>query len=102
MLNKLKAMYYLSEPARSTRFNLANRRLDVASFSHLLSITHVKTLCERLLSLFMLVAATFLLEEPYCNKSRFNKQHMNEHKKDRQIVREIAEPNQMRYGIKGW
>lgn len=59
-------MYYLSEPARSTRFSLENRRLDIASFSHLLSITHVKTLCERLLSLFMLVAATFLFEEPYC------------------------------------
>lgn len=59
-------MHYLSEPARSTRFSLENRRLDMASFSHLLSITQVKTLCERLLSLFMLVEATFLFEEPYC------------------------------------
>jgi hypothetical protein len=30
-----------------------------------LSMIHVKTLCERLLSLFMLVAATFLLAAPY-------------------------------------
>lgn len=58
-------MSCLSEPARSTRFNLANRRLVVESFSHLLSITQVNTLCERLLSLFIFVAATFLFEEPY-------------------------------------
>lgn len=61
---KLGMMTYLSEPARSTRFSLANRRLVVESFSHLLSIMHVKTLCDRLLSLFIFVAATFRFEEP--------------------------------------
>lgn len=58
-------MIYLSEPARSTRFSLANRRLVAESFSHLLSITQVNTLCDRLLSLFMFVAATLRFEEPY-------------------------------------
>lgn len=61
----MRLMPYLSEPAKSTKFSLANRKLVVESFSHLLSITQVKTLCERLLSLFMFVAATFLFEEPY-------------------------------------
>lgn len=61
----LSLIPHLSEPARSTRFSLANRRLVVESFSHLLSITQVKTLCERLLSLFIFVAATLLFEEPF-------------------------------------
>jgi predicted membrane protein len=33
------------------------------SFSHLLSIVHVNTVCERLLAEFMFVADTFLLTE---------------------------------------
>lgn len=66
----LKMLSYLSEPARSTKFSLANRKLVVESFSHLLSITQVKTLCERLLSLFIFVAATFLFAEPYKQKSQ--------------------------------
>jgi hypothetical protein len=59
---------YLSDPARSTRFNLANRKLDAESFSHLLSMIQVKTLWERLLSRFIFVAATLLFAEPW---SRF-------------------------------
>ena len=55
---------YLSDPARSTRFNLANRKLDAESFSHLLSMIQVKTLWERLLSQFIFVEATFLFAEP--------------------------------------
>lgn len=55
---------------RSTRFNLANRKLVVESFSHLLSIMHVKTLCERLLSLFIFVAATFLFKVPYAQNEQ--------------------------------
>jgi hypothetical protein len=66
IFNKLrKKCAHLSEPARSTRFSLANLRLVVESFSHLLSITQVNTLCERLLSRFIFVAATFLFKEPY-------------------------------------
>lgn len=65
-LTKLSS--YLSDPARSTRFSLANRKLDAESFSHLLSMIQVKTLWERLLSRFIFVAATFLFAEPW---SRF-------------------------------
>ena len=56
---------YLSDPARSTRFSLANLKLDAESFSHLLSMIQVKTLWERLLSRFIFVAATLLLAEPW-------------------------------------
>jgi hypothetical protein len=50
-------------PARSTRSSLANRELHMESFSHLLSIVHVNTVCERLLTEFMFVADTFLFPE---------------------------------------
>lgn len=62
--SKLRSIAYLSEPAKSTRFNLANRRFVAESLSHLLSIIHVNTLWDLLLSLFMFVAATFLFAEP--------------------------------------
>jgi hypothetical protein len=39
------------------------------SLSQRLSITQVKTLCERLLSLFIFVAAIFLFATPYKNIS---------------------------------
>lgn len=55
---------HLSEPARSTKFNLANLKWVMESFPQRLSMIQVKTLCERLLSLFMCVAAIFLFEAP--------------------------------------
>lgn len=70
-------MKHLSEPAKSTRFSLAYLKLDVESFSHRLSITHVKTLCERLLSLFIFVAATLLFAEPYMKAHNSNKIKVN-------------------------
>lgn len=56
---------YLSEPARSTKFNLANLKWVLESFSQWLSIIQVKTLWERLLSLFIYVAAIFLFAAPW-------------------------------------
>lgn len=60
----LDSVTHLSEPARSTKFNLPKRRCVIESLSQWLSMTQVKTLCERLLSLFMFVAAIFLFATP--------------------------------------
>jgi hypothetical protein len=66
---QLHYLSHLSEPARSTKFNLPKRRCVMESLSQRLSITQVKTLCERLLSLFIFVAAIFLFATPYKNIS---------------------------------
>ena len=58
---------HLSEPARSTKFSRPKRRCVIESLSQWLSMTQVKTLCERLLSLFIFVAAIFLFATPYNN-----------------------------------
>uniref|UniRef100_A0A0A9G6T7 Uncharacterized protein n=1 Tax=Arundo donax TaxID=35708 RepID=A0A0A9G6T7_ARUDO len=60
-------LFCLSEPARSTKFNLPKRRCVIESLSQWLSITQVKTLCERLLSLFIFVAAIFRFATPCSN-----------------------------------
>lgn len=61
--------YYLSDPARSTKFNLPNLRWVIESFSQQLSMIQVKTLWERLLSLFIRVAAIFLFALPCVNEN---------------------------------
>lgn len=71
-LYAIEVKNYLSEPARSTKFNLPNLKCFIESFSQQLSMLHVKTLWDRLLSAFIWVAAIFLFAAPCGRKDHQN------------------------------